>query len=1082
MGNCVPCAKRAPVHTETGEMDHMDVVAGSVLLGGSRKMILRRSTRNMEREYQTQQLLERLRSKEDIGVPELYRMWGQRNETWRAYPEVYEEVGSRLQKKGEPLLACDVIGEALRDDKNRHNLVLMQVQARSLAQTGSTTAAISILEELTDAGADDADTLGGLARCYKDLAEKARTSGEAEEYLRKSYKMYHSAFVYSGRTNHYVGINTASMALLLGDVAEARAVAAEVEMLCQKELKESDDGGNYWLLATLGEAHVVMGNLEEAARYYELAVLKAERNYSILSSTRRQLKKLLDTLVVKRAESRRMSGMASPLGAGVSSSVRGPPSLGPKALGASSSAISARAAALAAASVETDDSVPEGSKAEEGAEGEGAGGAPSPSPAPELLAADAAAADAEVAAAGSDSAALRADFSSCLLEVSSRLHEAWRESRLQGDGSYEPRIKLVGGKEYDLANLKFAELPPAYQEENWESARIACEELLRLAEEGVDLSSIEAVQRGASAVHDAWLVRNYASASDVQRKPFYDLPESEQEKDLRIVRSAREALAAFSELTRAPAAARAMCADLRFSPEEVARDAESPVRYLLDIFEMPKVMVCISPLMRRATALPDDFESSLRRQFTEAIDAANAGFGFAMASPADIIFHECMLERGGEVFVILPIPRDKFVEECVKLYPHPMWKRRFESVLAHASKVHCTNDMSIAMSAVNYHYAAHILSGLGMLKANSMGSSIARVSVELVFSDDARMRRIGDEEEEEDDEDSDEEAGERRSLLEHKDAEPGTSSEHIKTYCWYKEPWALEVWRSQGLPYSAVYSPVLSVQKDRKLVRTFRRSMEHKKLTLGHALGINPKSIPQIMMGILFADVVGYSKLQEVEVLSFITLFLGAVSTLIDACPEEEQPVVRNTWGDAFYFVFPHVDAAGKFALKLSDLTTQTDWGMYGLPSLSIRVSLHAAPVFPIEDPVIRGPNFTGVHTSRAARIEPITPPGSVYCSQAFAAIAQHLGVRAFRSSYVGNVRLAKKYGLQPIFHVQWASLQEQRMTFDGLRKPASKDSMAGVVSSTPKASLTEKALLGGFSPRMGKSTSMSHLPPMRVS
>lgn len=72
---------------------------------------------------------------------------------------------------------------------------------------------------------------------------------------------------------------------------------------------------------------------------------------------------------------------------------------------------------------------------------------------------------------------------------------------------------------------------------------------------------------------------------------------------------------------------------------------------------------------------------------------------------------------------------------------------------------------------------------------------------------------------------------------------------------------------------------------------------------------------------------------------------------------------------------------------------------------------------------VLNAINYTGVHTSRAARIEPITPPGSVYVSQAFAAIAETLRSAKSRiqCQYVGNVPLAKAYGLQPVYHLRWS-------------------------------------------------------------
>eukprot|EP01138_Halocafeteria_seosinensis_P000025 gb/GECG01000025.1/.p1 GENE.gb/GECG01000025.1/~~gb/GECG01000025.1/.p1 ORF type:complete len:1054 (+),score=121.54 gb/GECG01000025.1/:1-3162(+) len=187
-----------------------------------------------------------------------------------------------------------------------------------------------------------------------------------------------------------------------------------------------------------------------------------------------------------------------------------------------------------------------------------------------------------------------------------------------------------------------------------------------------------------------------------------------------------------------------------------------------------------------------------------------------------------------------------------------------------------------------------------------------------------------------------------------------------------------------------------------------------------------PAERPRLIMGILFADIVGYSKLREHEVLSFVENFMGSVAAMIEDLPSSKRPCVKNTWGDAFYFVFFGISDAGEFALTLSDLVSKVKWKSIGLPdNLKIRVSLHAAPVYALVDPITGVKNYTGVHTSRAARIEPITPPGSVYCSQAFAAVAANLPAN-FECSYVGNVPLAKAYGMQPVYHVKWRGPQSQ--------------------------------------------------------
>jgi class 3 adenylate cyclase len=94
-----------------------------------------------------------------------------------------------------------------------------------------------------------------------------------------------------------------------------------------------------------------------------------------------------------------------------------------------------------------------------------------------------------------------------------------------------------------------------------------------------------------------------------------------------------------------------------------------------------------------------------------------------------------------------------------------------------------------------------------------------------------------------------------------------------------------------------------------------------------------------------------------------------------------------------------------------------TDWAARGLPShMTLRTGLHAGPAYACVDPVTDRANFFGAHVSRAARIEPITPPGEVYASGEFAAIARTEHVTDFRCEYVGRTPLAKSYGTLPMY------------------------------------------------------------------
>ena len=165
----------------------------------------------------------------------------------------------------------------------------------------------------------------------------------------------------------------------------------------------------------------------------------------------------------------------------------------------------------------------------------------------------------------------------------------------------------------------------------------------------------------------------------------------------------------------------------------------------------------------------------------------------------------------------------------------------------------------------------------------------------------------------------------------------------------------------------------------------------------------------------LFADVVGFSKLDEPQIPSFVEHFMGAIA---GALPKGRQaPLYLNTWGDAIYCVFRDVKDAGAFALALRDAVRSADWQKHGLPAgLSIRIGLHAGPVFECHDPVLKKRTYNGFNVNRAARIEPITEEGQVFVSQAFAALAAVVPKKNFRCDYAGTRQLAKKAGAIPVF------------------------------------------------------------------
>ena len=210
--------------------------------------------------------------------------------------------------------------------------------------------------------------------------------------------------------------------------------------------------------------------------------------------------------------------------------------------------------------------------------------------------------------------------------------------------------------------------------------------------------------------------------------------------------------------------------------------------------------------------------------------------------------------------------------------------------------------------------------------------------------------------------------------------------------------WTVSTWRALG-------TPMITLDTAGNVVRRKRGRRE-------------ARPGARDIVAMLFGDAVGFSKLAEPEIPRFVEHFLG----LVAACFRTERitPLMKNTWGDGLYVVFAQPLEAARYAMALRDRVAATRWSQHGLPAnLSLRIALHAGPVYTCFDPVIRRRNWVGTHVSRAARIEPVTPPGEVYASQAFAALAASEGGERFGFDYVGQLPLAKGYGTFATYHMR---------------------------------------------------------------
>jgi class 3 adenylate cyclase len=118
------------------------------------------------------------------------------------------------------------------------------------------------------------------------------------------------------------------------------------------------------------------------------------------------------------------------------------------------------------------------------------------------------------------------------------------------------------------------------------------------------------------------------------------------------------------------------------------------------------------------------------------------------------------------------------------------------------------------------------------------------------------------------------------------------------------------------------------------------------------------------------------------------------------------------------------VVTAADCALRLQEAMASIDLPAAGLPEhLALRLGAHVGPVLPSFDPVRRVPTFTGSHVSRTARIEPVTPPGAIYVTSAFAAALLLDGHDQLACDYVGHMPAAKDWGRLRMYRLRRRSL-----------------------------------------------------------
>lgn len=382
---------------------------------------------------------------------------------------------------------------------------------------------------------------------------------------------------------------------------------------------------------------------------------------------------------------------------------------------------------------------------------------------------------------------------------------------------------------------------------------------------------------------------------------------------------------------------------------------------------------------------PAESIEPVRTLLREKLEQLDARVGLVSASAgADLLFIEALRAREGEAHIILPWSQNEFRRTSVEPFDvagqTPLWQPLFDQAMEEAATVRAIGQVYEPGSAVGWEYLMEVTAGIAL---NTARASRLDVQPMVLW-----------------------------------DGEPGRGAGGTESF--------LAFWRDQLQQGSIVLD--LPAAHGAKTRAATRRREDRSERAIMH----------QEVKTMLFADIVGYSKLTEHVIPEFVETFLTRVSQL--AADSKYAPLHINTWGDAIYAVFDFAHDAGSFALELTQMIKEgeRDWlqkGLYweeqatgkGDPvkrALSIRIALHTGPVFMHYNPVLRQLGFTGSHVSRAARLEPVTKAGEVFASEEFAALAElaaeidsrnaggdgSASSARFVCDYAGSMHLAKGY------------------------------------------------------------------------
>jgi class 3 adenylate cyclase len=176
----------------------------------------------------------------------------------------------------------------------------------------------------------------------------------------------------------------------------------------------------------------------------------------------------------------------------------------------------------------------------------------------------------------------------------------------------------------------------------------------------------------------------------------------------------------------------------------------------------------------------------------------------------------------------------------------------------------------------------------------------------------------------------------------------------------------------------------------------------------------------QRTVSILFADLKDFSKIPtDALQVKVVNVLREEVENRILT---RQNHFLQRTQGDGYLICSNSPVALAEVALRMRDAILNTNWKALGLEhNIAARIALHVQTVTVVSNEDGSVDDVLGRGVNKTARIEPVTDPNEVFCSDIFQRHLADADAPHIAAIPIGIRELAKGYGAQQLYRLIWA-------------------------------------------------------------